>query len=233
MVCISCKTEHSENFCPHCGEKAGIKKITLRSIVGNAFSTFTNMDKGFLYNIKMLSIKPKTIATDYLLGRRKEILNPISFLILTVTAYLIVESLFIVQNKSTGAVNLPEVYIAKVAYAAGKYVHSYFKYFWIFSIVPLAIATKLVFRKYNFMEHLTINSFILGQATLLGLISYLATRIDMPVNPLVYLLVLWLVYRIFLIKENKVKTFFKSFGVLVLFILQLCIITAVVGVVMA
>jgi len=233
MICISCKTERNANFCPNCGEKSEIKKITFKSITEDAFSTITNMDKGFLYNLKMLFINPKSISNDYILGKRKGILNPISFLILSVTMYLIMESLLIVPKESTGVQNLPEVYIGKVAYAAGKYIHTYFKYFWILSIIPLAISTKLIFRKYNFIEHLAINSFILGQATLIGLISYMILKIDMPVNPLVYLLILWLVYRVFMARKDKLETFLMSFGALVLFILQLIIITIGIGMIMA
>ncbi|MGZ2372041.1 DUF3667 domain-containing protein [Ancylomarina sp. YFZ004] len=233
MICISCKTEHKANFCPNCGEKSEIKKITFTSISRDAFLSITNMDKGFLFNLKLLFINPKSISSDYILGKRKGILNPISFLILSVTMYLIMESLLRVPKESTGVQNLPEVYIGKVAYAAGKYVHSYFKYFWILSTIPLAISTKLIFRKYNFIEHLAINSFILGQATLIGLISYRILKIDMPVNPLVYSLILLMVYRIFKTRKEKLKTFMMSFGALVLFILQLIIITIGIGMIMA
>lgn len=233
MICIVCKTEHNANFCPNCGEKAKIKKITFKSIIEDAFSTITNMDKGFLYNLKMLFVNPKSISIDYILGKRKGILNPISFLILSVTMYLIMESLLRIPKDNTGILNLPEVYVGKVAYAAGKYVHSFFKYFWILSIIPLAISTKLIFGKYNFTEHLAINSFVLGQATLIGLISYLVLKIDMPINPLVYLLILWLMYRIFMTRKDKLKTFLMSFITLILFILQLIIITLGIGVIMA
>ncbi len=233
MICISCTTEHNANFCPNCGEKAEIKKITFKSIIEDAFLTITDMDKGFLYNLKTLSIKPKTISIDYILGKRKGILNPISFLILSVTLYLIVESLLKIPKENTGVQNLPEVYIGKVAYAAGKYIHTYFKYFWILSIIPLAISTKLIFRKYNFIENLAINSFILGQATLLGLIIYMILKINMVVNPIVYLFILWLVYRVFMTEKGKLETFLMSCGVLILFILQLCVITLGIGIIMA
>ena len=85
MICISCHTEHNENFCPNCGERAGVKKITFRSTIEDAFSTLTNMDKGFLFNIKALVINPQKLTTDYLIGKRRGILNPISFLIISIS----------------------------------------------------------------------------------------------------------------------------------------------------
>ena len=233
MICISCKTTYDTNFCPNCGERSGVKKITLTSILEDALATLTNMDKGFLYNVKTLTLHPKTVAINYILGKRKGILNPISFLILSVTVYLIVEGLFIPPLADIGTETLPKAYVSRVAYSAGKYVHTYFKYFWILSTIPLALSTTLVFRKYNFMEHLTINSFIIGQATLIGLISYAILKVDMVINPLVYLCIFWLVYRIFMVKKNKLETGIMSVGVMVLFILQLGVIALGIGITMA
>lgn len=233
MICISCNAEHHSQFCPNCGEKSAIKKITLKSIAEDTLATVTTMDKGFLYNFKMLFINPKTISIGYVLGRRKGILNPISFLIFTVSIYLILERLIEIPKDPTVEELLPDFYAGKVAYATGKYVHVYFKYFWVSAIVPLAIATRLIFAKYNFTEHLAINAFILGQASLIGIISYLVLRIDMVVNPLVYLTVFWLIYRALLVDEEKIESFLKALGALVVFVLQLAIIALIVGLIMA
>lgn len=81
MICISCNKEHNYNFCPNCGQDAIVKKITFLSVMQNAFSIVINMDKGFFYNFKLMFINPKSISNDYLIGKRKYILNPISIII--------------------------------------------------------------------------------------------------------------------------------------------------------
>jgi len=91
MTCISCKKEHHENFCPNCGEKAGISRITFFSVFEEAFSIVANMDKGILFNLKQLTVNPKPFVSDYLHGKRKGIYNPIAFLILSITIYLILD----------------------------------------------------------------------------------------------------------------------------------------------
>lgn len=108
-----------------------------------------------------------------------------------------------IPNDTIKTENLTKVYIGKVAYAAGKYVRIYLKYFWVLSVIPLSVSTKLIFRRFNFIEHLAINSFILGQATIVGLLSYIVFKINLPINPLVYLLILWLTYRIFITKKIR------------------------------
>ena len=70
MICLTCETAHQGNFCPNCGERAGVPKITFRSMFREAFSTVTNMDKGILFNLKYLSTKPKQLITKYLAGKR-------------------------------------------------------------------------------------------------------------------------------------------------------------------
>lgn len=229
MICISCKNELSSEFCPTCGEKSTTRKITFTSIIEDTFSTIANMDRGVLYNVKNLFVSPKSFTSDYIHGKRRGVLNPISFLIISVTIYLIVESILRVPRGITEAKALPESKLQKVGFAAGKYIALYFKYFWILCIIPLSISTRLIFRKYNFAEHLAINSFILGQATLIGLISYLIIKIELPVNPLVYLIILWLVYRVFLNDKEKYETLLMSFGTLLLFILQMFILIIGVG----
>lgn len=94
MICISCNKQHNEKFCPNCGEKAAVKKITFKSIIEDIFLTVTNMDKGFLFNLKNLSLKPRPFISSYIRGKRKGIFNPMSFLIISITIYLIGENFF-------------------------------------------------------------------------------------------------------------------------------------------
>ena len=229
MVCISCKNEHSSDFCPNCGEKSNTRKITFRSISEDTFSTITAMDRGVLYNVKNLILRPQEFTSEYILGKRRGVLNPISFLIISITLYLIIESMLRVPIEIPESKLIPESDIQKVGFAAGKTLAIYFKYFWILSIIPLSVSTKLIFGRYNFTEHLAINSFILGQATLIGLISFLITKTELPVNPLVYLLILWLVYSVFVKPKERYDTILMSIGALLLFILQLFVILMGIG----
>jgi hypothetical protein len=229
MICISCKSDHNSDYCPYCGEKSGTRKITLRSISEDTLSTLTAMDRGVLFNVKSLLLRPQEFTTEYILGKRRGILNPISFLVISTTLYLIIESLLRVPIANPESKLIPESDIQKVGFAAGKQIAIYFKYFWILSIIPLATSTKLIFGRYNFIEHLAINSFILGQATFVGLISYLIVRIDLPVNPLVYLMICWLVYRVFVKPKEKYDTILMSVGALLLFVVQLFVIIMGIG----
>ena len=73
MICPSCNNEHDENFCPACGQKNGIKKNTVTSILEDSFFSFTEIDKGSLFNLKSLLLKPQEITNDYIRGKRKDV----------------------------------------------------------------------------------------------------------------------------------------------------------------
>ena len=233
MKCISCDFEHNENFCPNCGEKSGTKKITFASIFEDAFSSITNMDRGFLFNLKSLILNPQKVVQEYVSGRRKGILNPISFLIISITIYLIVITVFKVP-KEVGEVN-GKVYneeFKKAGLEIGAFLRTNIKYFWILAIIPLGLSLKLIFRKYNFFEHLAISSFIIGQATLIGIISYLIFRIPLIFDPFVYLVVVLLVYKVFRNRnEDRIEAILLAGTILVLFIIQLMIMLGTIGIV--
>jgi len=233
MICISCNNEHNEKFCPNCGEKSEVKKITLTSIIEEAFSTITNMDKGFLYNIKSLFKNPKEFTADYISGKRKGILNPISFLIISISIYLIIETFFKVPVEVDEPVVHSVIYSKGylIGQSAGEFIYSYSKYFFMFLIFPLANSTKLVFQKYNYMEHIVISSFIIGLATLISIITFLFFKPPLVFNPILYIILFYLIYKIF--KNQGEFNYLLTLVSLFLFIFQISIIILTVGIVMS
>ena len=233
MNCTSCNYEHKENYCPNCGEKKGIKKITLASIIDDAFSSITDMDKGFLFNIKTLILKPQELTADYIRGKRKGILNPVSFLIFCVTLYLIVITFFKVP-KELNVINYdPESPLYKLGSEVGKFVFTNLKYFWILTVIPLGLSLKLAFKKFNYLEHLAISSFVIGQATLVGVISYMLFKMPLVFDPIVYFTIFWLIYKIYKKNNAKIESLVLSFAILILFIIQLIIIISIIGIIKA
>ncbi|WP_459211697.1 DUF3667 domain-containing protein [Aquimarina rhabdastrellae] len=217
MICTFCSQENKGNYCSNCGERYGVKKITLLSITEEAISTVTNMDKGFLYNMKTLFIKPKEIINDYIQGRRKGILNPISFLIITVTLYLLIVSAF-PSTKEKADVNMFKgVAIYEVSYKVGRFIHEYFKNFCVLLIFPLGLTTKMIFKRYNFIEHLTISSFIIGQSIFIGIISYMIFKSPLIFDPIFYLAIGGMIFRIFGKKNDVFDSSLSAFAVLIMF----------------
>jgi len=233
MTCINCKDSHNEKFCPNCGQKSQVPKITFSSIFNEVFTTITNMDKGFLFNIKRLFLDPRKITINYVLGKRKGIFNPVSFLIVTISIYLLIDSLIEgIDMAIKQPFDLPrtdENKFYKFGARIGNFLYVYFKYFWLLTVVWLSISTKIVFRKYNFAEHLAINSFITGQATIVGLILLLIAKWSIIFNPFVYLFIMWQLYQIYKLEQKHLDTFLQVVAVIILFFAQLVLVILLIG----
>lgn len=224
MTCINCHKEHESKHCPNCGERAGVPKISLNSLISNGVSTITNMDKGFLYNVKNLFKEPQKIVTDYINGKRSDIMNPISFLIICVTLYLIAESFIDFGPKGEKIDSKNFEGMRSATYETGRFFAIYFKYFWILSVFCLSLATNFVFKKYNYTEHLAINSFVIAQATLVSTLVLVSLKIQIILfNPLIHILIFWLLYKIYDDKKDAFGLFFQAFACMVLFFIFLVI----------
>ncbi|PCH77488.1 MAG: hypothetical protein COB98_03140 [Flavobacteriaceae bacterium] len=236
MICIACNYEHKDKFCLNCGEKNGIKKLTFLSILQDGFLTITNMDKGFLFNLKALVLAPKKLTDDYISGKRKGIQNPISFLIVCVTIYLIVTDQFMVVPKGFDNYTKSDPFTLGVR--IGEFIGTYLKYFWILMIIPLALSIKLTFKKFNFIENLAISAFVVGGATLVALfsniiVSFFVFSLPLFFDPFVYLIIFWLLYAIFKQENNRVESFLLTLTGMILFVIQIVIIVVVLGVLLA
>nr|WP_321222752.1 DUF3667 domain-containing protein [uncultured Psychroserpens sp.] len=231
MSCINCYNNHQENYCPNCGQRNGVKKITLPSIAEETFSSLTDMDKGFLYNLKTLTLRPKKIAVDYILGKRKGIFNPISYLILSITLYILVITILKTPKVPTQVTEVAKSTLEQLGNDLGLFLRTHLKFVWIFTIVPLSISFKIVYNKFNFLENLTISSFIIGHATLLGIISYLILRAPLIFDPFVYLIILLLTIKIFKNSTSTIENLLLGLSTLAIFIIQLIILVSCIGLV--
>lgn len=228
MICQNCQNDHQANYCPVCGQPANVSKITFQALISSFLGTITNMNKGFLYNVKNLTLSPQRTISNYLNGKRIGVFNPLSYLILTTSIYLLLDSLLpkaVVESRDPS--NLSKPYL--IGYEAGKFIKLYFKYFWVFGIVFLSTSTKLFLKRYNFAEHLAINSFVIGHATLIGLFGALLFNQVILFNSIVYLAIWVLLYRFFVAYYNKVESIIFAFTSTFLFFIQLILTVVTIG----
>lgn len=222
MQCISCQAEHESKYCPNCGQKADIKPISLASIVEEGMSSVANMDRGFLYNFKSLFFQPRQLVEEYVKGRRRGVLNPLAYLLLCITAYILLVEYLKVPRVS-GEFNLPETDNEKIGYAIGQFIRSNLKYFWIFTVLPLGLSIQIAYRKYNLGENLVISSFILAQSTVIAILSYAIFKFPIIFDPFVFLSIFILSYFIFKEKGKGSEAFGLTLLAFFLFVIQLII----------
>ncbi|HMK26624.1 MAG TPA: DUF3667 domain-containing protein [Chitinophagaceae bacterium] len=84
--CLNCGATliPGQNFCPNCGQKTGIPRITTRSLLRDFLQTILHAEKGIFNLLRGLARHPGRVVTEYVEGKRKKYFNPFSFLALCI-----------------------------------------------------------------------------------------------------------------------------------------------------
>jgi len=92
-TCLNCDTQVADKFCPHCGQKATVDRLTWHHLLEETVHFFTHIEKGFLRTTKELITKPGAVHKNFLDGKRKTYHKPVSFLLIWVAVFLLLTAL--------------------------------------------------------------------------------------------------------------------------------------------
>jgi len=89
--CATCATPGTGRYCAHCGEKSfGPEDRTVGHFVRHGLAAVTNADGKIFLTLRTLLLHPGRLTTDYLRGRRKPYIAPLSlFLLANLTFFLL------------------------------------------------------------------------------------------------------------------------------------------------
>lgn len=82
ITCKNCETSFEGKFCPNCAQKADTHRFTVKHFLHEFFHAFTHTDKGILFLMKELIVRPGQTVREYNEGKRKKYFNPITFLLI-------------------------------------------------------------------------------------------------------------------------------------------------------
>ena len=102
-TCKNCFATGNGNYCNNCGSIYLVKRISLSSITKEMVHTFSHFDKGFLFTLKQLLVRPGTMQRDYLDGQRSKNQKPFAMFFLCATLYGIAE--YFILKPSAGSLN--------------------------------------------------------------------------------------------------------------------------------
>ncbi len=82
-LCANCEAEifPGQNYCPACGQKAITRRLTVHDIGEDFIHAVVHVDRSALSLIRLLLIRPGTVALDYVSGKRKRYFGPFAFLV--------------------------------------------------------------------------------------------------------------------------------------------------------
>jgi hypothetical protein len=205
-------------------------RISMQTIYESILAIF-NFEKGLSFTIKNLLVSPGQTLNNYLFtAERSKHIKPMSFLLLMVTiATFLTFQLIKSSSPEVGneindvmagtSINLGNGVPPKLNEAITIFNQLVLKYYHIFQIVKIpffALATFWLFgkKKFNYAEHLIINSFIIGMTTFLFIVIYPIALILM--KAFTVLLTITIIYMfvayILVFEEKNWKGFLKAIG---------------------
>ncbi|TNE71436.1 DUF3667 domain-containing protein, partial [bacterium] len=92
-ICKKCNYEHNGNYCPNCGHPLKLERINGRYILSE-IASILNFQKGILYTIKELLIRPGQNIRSYISEDRNRLVKPIMFILITSLVYTLFVEIF-------------------------------------------------------------------------------------------------------------------------------------------
>jgi hypothetical protein len=169
QTCKNCGTTTEGNFCPACGQRTSVHKVTFKETFGDLARALSPVNGPLLITARNLIIRPGVILRNYLDGKRRTYYRPVSFFILTTVVYLIIRSVIGYDpfRDTSVVVQGGEVDETLLTEARSFMLTNINNLLFIF-VFTLALFLKLFFyRRYSLAEFLAVSFYLLGIYTLL------------------------------------------------------------------
>lgn len=246
MTCVNCQAETSSTYCPNCGQRMTVKRITFKEGWHDFWARVYGFDGMFPRTLKDLTLHPGAASRRFIEGNRARYYGPVGYYFLMITLMFLVASLLgidIYQFMADRSADL------NVAPPTGKgqqefqrqmnvFIVDNLKIF-AFLIIPfMAVWAKALFRKsgYNIVEHSVLVFFVLGHVYWLSILDLFLQKIaSLHIHQAITFAatVLFFAYAVMDMYnyQSKPKAFFKGIAVYVLAFLSFTIFIALASVV--
>ncbi len=179
-TCKNCQHEFDGNFCSQCGQKVITRRLTISMALSNFFSTFFNLERGFIYTIKMMFVNPGKVVREYISGNTIKYTNPFRYILVIATLSTLLTVSSGVYDETTSQMNhlmgmdqldpIEQAGQLKVQEQIATVMKKYLSFVLILLTPFFSLATYLLIRrKLNYAEHFVMNVYSVGQTTIIGI----------------------------------------------------------------
>jgi len=180
-VCLNCGSIVNTNFCPNCGQKKGVEKLTWRSFVVEIFHFFAHIEKGFLNTTWLLLIRPAKVIGEYLAGKRKKYFKPLSLYLVWVAFHVLIYQLVV------GWMHYENLRTSNVLFSggeAGTYIAKHTNLFGLLLLPILSFFSWLIVSrpKLNYIENLVTLIYIFATSEMLIVFQIIITGLLFKTN---------------------------------------------------
>lgn len=164
-TCFVCNHELSGHFCSNCGHPRTPKRINGRYVISEVGSVL-NFDKGILFTIRELLIRPGKSIRRFIEHDRNRLMKPIVFVILCSLLYTVLQRTVKFED---GYVNYSQGELQSATATIFTWVSENYGYANILMALITSAWVRLFFlkHKYNFFEILILLCYVMGVGMLL------------------------------------------------------------------
>ncbi|MEM7782339.1 MAG: DUF3667 domain-containing protein [Planctomycetota bacterium] len=78
-ICPNCRAVCDTAFCGGCGQKQLVQRLRFGGLIKDLFAKVTDVDRGLFFTFWAMLIRPGQVAKDYVRGKQKVYVNPLTF----------------------------------------------------------------------------------------------------------------------------------------------------------
>ena len=175
--CLRAIDASDQRFCPACGQATPAHRIDWHFLGHELEHSVLHMDRGILFTLRRLVLRPGDLLRDYIDGRRADIVKPLMLLMILSAAIV-----FLTSALGTGVVVHPRGETAAQAEFLRQLDDWMTGHFVLVTLLLLpleALAFKLVFggkRGLNYPEWLVVTAYLTSQTLLFWILGLLLQR---------------------------------------------------------
>lgn len=248
MNCVNCNKESAGTYCPNCGQRLTVGRITFREWWADFWLLLSGFDGFFLRTLRELTFRPGFAARQYILGNRMRTYGPVSYFFLMITLFLLLMS--IMDINLLNFINERKEMLTPYAIKSGSgqerftnlvvdFVSRNMKVIAFLNVPFHAFAARyLLFRKsgLNFMENMVMPFYLMGHLYWLSIASvfvyfYTNSFLFTTAAGIISILYYGYGYATLIDYQPKWKAFLKGIGVYVGGQITLMLVASIIAVI--
>jgi hypothetical protein len=182
-TCRNCDTIYLGKYCPECGQSAHTGRIDARYIVHDLPHAVFHVDKGILYSLWQLLIRPGKAVAEYVDGKRVNHFKPFSYLIILTSIAAVLSHWVNAALQAKIRINEAPVKALPAAkhgvnyfiYQVSPFFDKYPSLFFLCMIPLVSLLTWLYYKKrgFNYWENIILNTYLTAQFNICLILLYL------------------------------------------------------------
>lgn len=161
-ACLNCGHPVPDRFCGRCGQDAHhTHRFELRDMPHDVLHSIWHVDRGILYTLKTMVLRPGTTIRSYLAGQRVDHFRPLSLLFMITGLYALICAVLHISFLPPHDPKVPEA-VWQIQQTSANFFMKYMSWFYVAMVPVWALFARWLLRRggYNYAECLIITAFI-------------------------------------------------------------------------